>query len=197
MRRGETTEQGRASREGILDAAVVEFTSKGFRGASLKGIADRAGIAKSGLFHHFASKDALLGAVLAERTAAKRHGASEDDFPEGSGVIDQMRQTVERNQFDPTWLRFFTIMIAESFTDEHPALPVIQARYRAVLQDLESRLRAELPGADEQNSGDIAALIVAVMDGLQILRLIDEDFDMRPPFRMLQESLDRLADTPR
>lgn len=64
-------------REGILDAALDEFSVNGFHETSLEGVAERAGISKALIYEHFASKrdlhEALLSRyvhMLLERTIA-------------------------------------------------------------------------------------------------------------------------------
>jgi AcrR family transcriptional regulator len=47
----------------IIDAAVSEFLAKGYEGASMEAIAERAGLTKGGLYHHFAGKDEILRAA--------------------------------------------------------------------------------------------------------------------------------------
>ena len=44
----------------IIEAAIQEFVERGFHTASLRSIADRAGISKGGIYHHFRSKDEIL-----------------------------------------------------------------------------------------------------------------------------------------
>ena len=46
--------------EGIVQAAVDEFLENGYDGASMEAIAERAGISKGGLYHHFSSKDEIF-----------------------------------------------------------------------------------------------------------------------------------------
>lgn len=48
----------------IIDAALHEFSNKGFDGARVDEIALKAGINKNVLYHHFGSKDGLFVAVL-------------------------------------------------------------------------------------------------------------------------------------
>ena len=56
-----TKKQTRESRvEALLKAAVEEFVEKGYSGASMDGIAKRAGVSKGGLYHHFPNKEVLL-----------------------------------------------------------------------------------------------------------------------------------------
>jgi AcrR family transcriptional regulator len=51
--------------EGILDRAAALYARHGYEHTSLQAVADAVGLSKAGLLHHFPSKDALHGAVLA------------------------------------------------------------------------------------------------------------------------------------
>lgn len=53
---------------GILRAAEIEFAEKGFDGAGMKALAQRAGVSQSLLHYHFGSKDKLYEAVIRERS---------------------------------------------------------------------------------------------------------------------------------
>lgn len=55
---------GEARREAILDAGLSLFSSLGLHGASVEGIAERAGLSKTNLLYYFPSKEALYVAVL-------------------------------------------------------------------------------------------------------------------------------------
>lgn len=54
----------------ILAAGLELFAERGFEGASVHTIAEKAGVSKANVFHHFASKEALYLAVL--RSASMR-----------------------------------------------------------------------------------------------------------------------------
>jgi TetR/AcrR family transcriptional regulator len=55
---------GQARREAILDAALALFSGLGLHGASVEGIAERAGLSKTNLLYYFPSKEDLYVAVL-------------------------------------------------------------------------------------------------------------------------------------
>src|ERR1700733_5917390 len=62
-------EEGRALfRNAILDAAEGVFAERGFHGARIQDIAERARIAVGKVYNHFADKDEVLSALLEERT---------------------------------------------------------------------------------------------------------------------------------
>lgn len=48
----------------ILDAALIEFSRHGFAAARIEGIAQRAGLSKTGVYAHFVGKDAIFQALL-------------------------------------------------------------------------------------------------------------------------------------
>jgi AcrR family transcriptional regulator len=52
------------TRDRILDAALDLFSEHGFDGTTLQQIADRVGLTKAALYHHFRSKDDLLEALV-------------------------------------------------------------------------------------------------------------------------------------
>lgn len=53
-----------ATRQRILDAALVEFTEKGFHGATVSAVAKRAGVAQQTVYFVFHSKPVLISAVI-------------------------------------------------------------------------------------------------------------------------------------
>lgn len=78
-RSGSLTKAGRARKRdpertsaAILEAAIAEFSQRGYAGARVDGIAKRAGVNKRMLYHYFGGKDVLYLAVLEGRYAAIR-----------------------------------------------------------------------------------------------------------------------------
>jgi TetR/AcrR family transcriptional regulator len=57
------------TRAALLDAALVEFSAHGRAGARTSAIADRAGVNKQLISHHFGGKDGLYDALVARWTA--------------------------------------------------------------------------------------------------------------------------------
>lgn len=54
------------ARARVLDAAVELFAQHGFDGTSVSQVIARAGVAKGGFYHHFASKESLLYEVYGD-----------------------------------------------------------------------------------------------------------------------------------
>jgi AcrR family transcriptional regulator len=58
--------QASDARTRVLDAAVDLFAEHGYDGTSVSQVISRAGVAKGGFYHHFASKEALLYEVYGD-----------------------------------------------------------------------------------------------------------------------------------
>jgi AcrR family transcriptional regulator len=60
---------GLTPRAEILDAAAELFTEHGYANTSTRGIADAVGMRQASLYHHFATKDDILDALMADTVA--------------------------------------------------------------------------------------------------------------------------------
>jgi AcrR family transcriptional regulator len=69
----------RSRREEILEIAVGLFASRGYHGVSMDDIGAAAGVTGPALYHHFAGKEAMLVAALAEADALAASLADVDD----------------------------------------------------------------------------------------------------------------------
>lgn len=167
--------KGRAKRAEIIERATALFGEAGYRGSSLREIAARCGISHPGLLHHFATKEALLTAVLQHR--------DEEDvaqlFTPAVGGVDQLRRIVElaaRNETRRGIVELYCVLSAEATSADHPAHDYFVRRYRASvggMRDAYAQARdhgALRDGVDAETAG---RELVAVMDGLQVQWLLD------------------------
>jgi len=65
------------ARARVLDAAVELFAERGYDGTSVSQVIARAGVAKGGFYHHFASKEALLYEVYGDLIGRQLSGMAE------------------------------------------------------------------------------------------------------------------------
>ncbi|MFC8040152.1 TetR/AcrR family transcriptional regulator [Paenarthrobacter sp. NPDC057355] len=162
-------------RQTILDAAHAVFAARGYRGGSLQDVADRAGMSQTSLLHYFPSKRDLLMSVL-ERRDEITSGAFPDDMEEG--LVDSVIRTALYNEDIPGVIELYTVLCAESVTDEHPGRDYFTERYER-LRTSYSRRFSELgaegrlrPGVDPDQA---ATSLVALWDGLQTQWLLAPD----------------------
>jgi len=69
--------------QGILDVAVAAFNQYGYDATSMGVLADRLGLSKSAIYHHFPSKDEILERALDEALSSLEGVLSEADASGG------------------------------------------------------------------------------------------------------------------
>ncbi|WP_159941822.1 MULTISPECIES: TetR/AcrR family transcriptional regulator [unclassified Nocardiopsis] len=170
-RRGRGRPPATARREQIVSAALAEFAENGFRGSSLAAVAERVGLSQQGLLHHFPSKEALLVAVLARRDEVD--GAELGEEADLSGTARLVALNTER----PGLVRLYSLLAAEAVTEDHPAGDYFRERYArlrtAIARNVRERHGERLAGGATPEQ--VAALLVAAMDGLQLQWLHDPE----------------------
>ena len=93
-----------APRQRILDAALQLFAEHGSEGTSLQQVADRVGLHKSTLFHHFKSKEELAQEVfrgLGERLLKRLEPILAEDPPRFESLLDALDASVEHFAQEP------------------------------------------------------------------------------------------------
>ncbi|MGW5876905.1 TetR/AcrR family transcriptional regulator [Nocardiopsis terrae] len=166
-------------REQILRTAADAFAAQGFNNTSLADIAAMLDITPAGVLHHFGSKTDLLTAVLELRD-------SNDPAPSGSGMLDHLVTTAERNAARPGTTQLYAVLSAESATAGHPAQEWFRERYTVLRQEVEEavldrigpehREAARAPGPSGHSPArSAAAAVLATMDGLQVQWLLDPE----------------------
>lgn len=71
----------------VLDAALGAFARHGYHGASIRLIADSAGLSVPGLYHHYRSKQAILAALVdASMVEMLEHTGAAADDAQGSPI---------------------------------------------------------------------------------------------------------------
>jgi AcrR family transcriptional regulator len=115
---------GAETRAKILHSARQVFSTTGYERASLKQIAEDAGITRNAIAHYYASKIALYGAALASvHDVVAGHilaNAEGESGPIYRRVMAVFESAVEFSQTDETFVRFFVISTADAIT--HPEL---------------------------------------------------------------------------
>lgn len=78
----------------VLTGAITAFVTTGYRGASMRTIADHAGLSAPGVYHHYASKQELL-VLLLDLTMDDLDRRLGSARAEGSGPLERLALIVE------------------------------------------------------------------------------------------------------
>ncbi|MFK4791629.1 TetR/AcrR family transcriptional regulator [Microbacterium sp. ZW T5_56] len=154
----------------IVDAATDVFVSVGYRAASLRDIAARAGISHTALRRHFASKDEILLAIH-EQYEADTLAALAD---RGEMTVDEwmVALAVEASR-DADRLRVFTALVGEGTSPSHPAHDAARRSYEmrlgAVAAGLHRGVGEGVVAADRATTSQ-AVRLLALWNGAQLLQ---------------------------
>ncbi|MFE6736101.1 TetR/AcrR family transcriptional regulator [Microbacterium sp. NPDC057650] len=169
-------EERARKRTEILKAAVETFGTKGSANGTLADIAQQVGMTHAGVLHHFGSKENLLLEVLEYRDRTDVEGLAEKHIPGGPDLFLHLVRTAFLNAQRPGIVQVFTVLSAESVTEEHPAREYFERRYQNLRSDVDAAFRAlcaQEGVTDQSMIGMASASILAVMDGLQLQWLLD------------------------
>ncbi|UNK71354.1 TetR/AcrR family transcriptional regulator [Microbacterium sp. H1-D42] len=167
--------KGVAKREEILEAALAVVAEHGYRKASVREIAETAGLSPAGLLHYFGSKEEMFVAILEARDQRDLREYAESDF------ISAFVDVVRHNAAVPGLVHLYARLAADAADPEHPAHDFFRQR----TAQLEAIARGEIVAA--QQAGTIRADLDpawvmrtahAVADGLQSAWMLDPTIDM-------------------
>lgn len=176
-----TREESRAeTRARLLRSAATVFAQRGFAGASVEEIAERAGFSRGAFYSNFDSKDdvflALLDAQIEAEVHTLRDALADDASPEAVLELLLARGAARRREARETtllWAEFWLHVV------RHPDLaPKLAARQRAartaVAEMIQSRC-AQLGVALPVPADQLASVLLAVDDGLRLQEFLDPD----------------------
>lgn len=168
----------RRKRVEILDAAIDIFGDKGYANGTLADIAERVHLTHAGVLHHFGSKQKLLLEMLTYRDRTDVADLVEEHMPDGPELFLHLVRTAMANSRRAGVVQVYTVLSAESVTDDHPARSFFENRYSTLRQEVSDafRLLCAQQGVAAPETVDAAsASILAVMDGLQLQWLLHPD----------------------
>lgn len=180
-----------ARRAEIVRAASASFAEHGYERASLRDIAARANVTHAALLRHFATKEDLLLAALAQRDADDEELARrivQSKVPRERVVSSILEEEFAHPQQMRNWL---AITIAATSPD-HPAHEFFMARRERMREHFTSTRLATTHDSQELSADDKVTMVLAMIDGLRIQSLLDPD---RPTLHLM-ETFMRLIATP-
>lgn len=159
-------------RAALLDAATEVFARNGYAGASMKDIADIAGITTVGLLHHFPNKVALLRAMIDRRSArmVERFGELQTDATL-DGFLRFLRLNMQLSVESLPDCQAGVMINTESLSTSHPAWPWYKEKFEATHMHAQAHLSALIANGEIRpgvHPASLAVEIFAVMDGLQM-----------------------------
>ena len=182
----------------ILAASERCFVRNGFHGATIAQICDEAGISPGHLYHYFASKEAIIGAItesFLEHTRSRFAEIEEDTNPITTLVSEFERLRAHNRETGPGVL---LDLLAEA--GRNPAIGEI---LRQTSQEMR-RMMADFL-VKGQNRGEIdpnldadmaAAVLISIIDSSKTLSVRDPNLDAKRSAKTLDLMITRFLSAP-
>jgi AcrR family transcriptional regulator len=177
-------------RQEILEAAGRCFARDGLQGASISDICAEAKISPGHLYHYFASKEAIVAAMV--------EGGLEAASERFSQIVDSPEVQQTKARPDRAGRVLLLDMLAEA--ERNPALAkVLQEHSRNVRRFLAEFIRrGQARGQiDPSLEPDLtAAILISVFDGLKTLSIRDPKIDAKKSTKLLTTLITRFLTPP-
>ncbi|MFT4305309.1 MAG: transposase [Microbacterium sp.] len=171
--------KGIAKREEILAAALEVIGDVGVRSASVRQIAEVAGLSQTALFHYFESKEQLFTEVLRKRDEVNRarQGIVPGRLEDLSVVHERFVNAARHNLGARGLVLLYSQLSVDAAEPAHPARSFFVSRggrFRGNVAQMLRHAQGEGRVTPEVDADTLAALIHAVLDGAQLLALADD-----------------------
>lgn len=190
--------KGVAKREEILTRALDVIAREGYRGASVKELADAVGLSQAGLLHYFDSKEELFTEILRKRDELDSVGMTGDAdpshaiTPDVAAIRDGYLGIVRHNADVPGLVHLFARLSVDAADPEHAAHAYFVRRgaeLRKVFAAAIATGQAAGEIDDRIDPDTIARLFQAVADGMQVQWMLEPEVDMAATVGALFELL--------
>ncbi len=182
MRR--TKEEAEQTKQDLLDAALAEFSEKGYQAARLQDIARRAGTTRGAIYHHFENK-ADLYQKLVESAANQGNVAVQTAVAGGGSFADICRRilvmTMQMLADDPQFRQITALSLFK--TGVAPELAAIEAERlqnaEAAVQGIAAYMEYGIAGGEARSDltpAVLARAFLALQNGLAWLWLANGEF---------------------
>jgi TetR/AcrR family transcriptional regulator len=185
------------SRERLLETATELFAEKGYAGASVREIVEKAGVSKPVLYYYFKSKEGLFYAIL-EWAAAVQQNILNEIFEARGTVLQRFIFLYRRVHEGIQQHKSLYIMIHGLIYGPPEGVPEYDfASFQRYMLDAVKRIYAEgLPSGEIRNADaeEVAFLVLGLMDfSINMDMVLPELADSQRPERLLQLAFQGLS----
>ncbi|GAF65191.1 putative transcriptional regulator [Bacillus sp. TS-2] len=173
-------------RQRLIDAAYKVFSNKGYSNASIKDIAQEAGITSGLVHYYFKNKEDLLLSV--QNDIQKRyHNQYEDKKESVLNPLEVMSEIKSRVEKDPDWYRWRFELYSLGLKKE----PFKQEVANVLLKSRESLSNPlKQLNIEAKESDALAGILLACFDGLALQKMVDDEFDLNQSYQLLIDLLE-------
>ncbi|HQD97934.1 MAG TPA: TetR/AcrR family transcriptional regulator [Propionicimonas sp.] len=168
--------KGVARRRQILEMAIAQFADRGVDAASLRSIGEAIGVSHTALRHYFSSRDELLIEVYRTHESLQHYTPTAGETQDAAAAISA---SAEANRAVPGLVQLYSTLSADALGEQHPITrEFISARFDQLRSALAESVREHQAAGElraDVDADEVAALVIAASDGLQIQWMLAPD----------------------
>ena len=187
-------EQGKV-KERIMNTACRLFYEQGYQATGINQIIEEAGIAKSSLYQHFASKEILLNEYLATNKAEwfSKLAVFTASFSAGkeklSALLDYRKQGLERHHFKGCT---FSRVVYELPNLDETSATIIRQHKEGIKAFVYTQLQAIKSPYPEDELNEMTELLFNLMEGAILQTTL---YHSVQPYLEVQKTINKLLQT--
>lgn len=161
---------GIATRKEIVRVARDVLVERGFHGMTVTAVAERSGLTRAGLIHHFASKEHLLLAVMDDRFEENWEWIS-NLTKQGTDILEAHVELMRRYTQSPAEVALHVSLAGASIDVAHPAHNWCTKRYAFLRQALGAQVAADQSAGyieSDQDPETVATHLIALTEGIMM-----------------------------
>ncbi len=180
------------TKEIILEKSLVLFSTKGFEAVSIRDIAAEVGIGNSALYKHYASKQAIFDALVAELKEEYLQSCSfvSEEIRGVDAVKDACLKMFDYQTGNERIVRFRQILLIEQFRNSH-----MRDLYREFFVDIPlGRLTAIFTALQKKElmvKGDPYVYAMELYAPFYLFHFVEHDGDLKEKFKLHAENFSR------
>lgn len=174
-------------RDKVVEAAYKVMAEKGYEKASIKDIANKAGITPGLIHYYFRNKEEILTDLL----LASSQQYTQDMQRLQSSVPSQylakaaLNEPKERVEGQPDWYKLRYELFAVGLRN-----PQISDSVNALLENARTgieKILHKVAGSTGEEAASVAAIMLACFDGLALQKLLNPEFDLDRAYLELEK----------
>jgi AcrR family transcriptional regulator len=172
-------------RKQFIEAAYNVFAHKGYSNASIKDVAQEAGVTAGLVHYYFKNKEDLLISVQNEaqrRYQSQYEGWRKDESLTPAKLLQEIKSLASSN---PDWYRWRYELYSLALKNDRlkqEAASILRSGRDSLAQPIRQRLTDRPDAADA-----LAGILLACFDGLALQKLLDDEFDLDRAYEVLLE----------
>lgn len=183
-----TKAEAAATRQALLDAALIVFSQKGYAAARLEDVAEQAGVSRGAIYWHFHSKAELYNTMVSEIWS--RAGAVVERAIAGGGTFIEVTRRImirllEYLEEDATYraVAELTTFRTEYTPELEEGMELKRQVVREVHKEMQKGFQAGIDAGEvraDLNPTTAALAMLSYLQGISLVWLIDQEaFSLR------------------